>query len=396
MEDKREVVKHSSAIQIENAITLLQRRAWNVLLANAYDELPTEESHHLGVKELAQTLGYNSRNDVHLKETLKELIKTVVEWNVVGKDRTQVWGAATLLAEVEIEEGICTYAFGPRLRRSLHNPKMYARISLSIQNQFSSKHALALYELFVDYLHPDRTHGETPFIRIPDFRKLMGLSDTTYPEFKKLNKWVIKDPIAEINQVTDLQVTPEYRKQGKSVAAVKFRFQRVLPIAETSADQERRFPELGDLPEIVTELRDAGLSVQDAWDVWHQGFGGVEAAERPTDTEFDTYIREKIDLLKRRHAAGKVESVTGFLLAAIKKNYANPEWTKQIETEQRSARSRGEAEHARQEEEWRQQFEDFRAERFWAHFRARPPAWQDAQRQVFLDKIKGDADYRFL
>ena len=29
---KREVIKHSAAIQIENNITLLQRRAWNVLL----------------------------------------------------------------------------------------------------------------------------------------------------------------------------------------------------------------------------------------------------------------------------------------------------------------------------------------------------------------------------
>jgi hypothetical protein len=163
---KKEVVKHSSAIQIANAITLLQRRAWNVLLANAYDDLPTEEVHSVGVKELASALGYASRNEAHLKETLKDLMSTIVEWNVVGKDREQIWGAATLLAEVEIENGVCTYAFGPRLRQRLHNPKMYARISLSIQNQFSSKHALALYELFVDYLHADRMHGETPFMAL--------------------------------------------------------------------------------------------------------------------------------------------------------------------------------------------------------------------------------------
>ena len=37
MKDKTEVIKHSAAIQIQNNITLLQRRAWNVLLANAYD-----------------------------------------------------------------------------------------------------------------------------------------------------------------------------------------------------------------------------------------------------------------------------------------------------------------------------------------------------------------------
>ncbi|HEY5746298.1 MAG TPA: replication initiation protein, partial [Chryseolinea sp.] len=197
---KKEVIKHSAAIQVENRIGQLERRIWNWLLANAYDELPTAETHSILVADLMKGLGYASRNLAHLKETLKGLTGSVLEWNVIRKDK-EVWGATTLLAEVEIEDGVCTYAFGPMLRKRLYNPKMYARISLSLQNQFQSKHALALYELFVDYLHEDTRHGETPFISIPDFRKLMGIPDGMYPEFKKLSKWVIKDPLAEINKI---------------------------------------------------------------------------------------------------------------------------------------------------------------------------------------------------
>ena len=55
MKDTQEVVKHSAAIQIQNNITLLQRRAWNVLLANAYDELPTQETHQVKVAELMES-----------------------------------------------------------------------------------------------------------------------------------------------------------------------------------------------------------------------------------------------------------------------------------------------------------------------------------------------------
>ena len=47
---------------------------------------------------------------------------------------------------------MCSYAYGPSLREKLHNPRMYARLCLALQNRFSSKHALALWELFVDYL----------------------------------------------------------------------------------------------------------------------------------------------------------------------------------------------------------------------------------------------------
>ena len=77
MNDKTEVIKASAAIQIENGITLLQRRAWNLLLANAYDELSSQEKHTVEVAELTRALGYASRNDAHLKRLLKELVVVV-------------------------------------------------------------------------------------------------------------------------------------------------------------------------------------------------------------------------------------------------------------------------------------------------------------------------------
>ena len=38
-----EFIKASPAIQVQSKMTLLQRRAWNVLLANAYDDLPNTD-----------------------------------------------------------------------------------------------------------------------------------------------------------------------------------------------------------------------------------------------------------------------------------------------------------------------------------------------------------------
>ena len=38
------------------------------------------------------------------------------------------------------------------------------------------------------------------------------------------------------------------------------------------------------------------------------------------------YIREKIHLLHKRRASGKVENSTGFLIEAIRQNYANPDY----------------------------------------------------------------------
>jgi len=98
MKEKKEVIKHSAAIQIQNNITLLQRRAWNVLLANAYDELPTAEEHRIDVQDLMQSLEFYSKNDKYLKEALRALVTCSVEWNLLNKDGKTQWGISALLA----------------------------------------------------------------------------------------------------------------------------------------------------------------------------------------------------------------------------------------------------------------------------------------------------------
>ena len=98
-----EVIKASPAIQIQSKITHLQRRAWNVLLANAYNELPNKEIHRVSVTELAKSLGFNSRDYDHLKETLEALVDCTVEWNILDKDKEEEWAVASLLASARIK-----------------------------------------------------------------------------------------------------------------------------------------------------------------------------------------------------------------------------------------------------------------------------------------------------
>ena len=333
MKDKDEVVKHSAAIHIQNNITLLQRRAWNVLLANAYDALPFEEKHGITVVDLTKKLEFDSKNDDYLKEALEALVGCKVKWNVLDKDNKWEWGVTTLLAHATIKDGLCTYSYSPPLRERLHNPNIYARISLSMQNKFDSKHALALWELCLDSLDRAKQYGETPWIPLETFRELMGIAEEMYPEFKKLNKWVIKDPITAINEVTDFRVDVEYRRQSRKISAVKFRMRRMLQLVEQIQSQDVSCAAaVEEFPPAVQELHAAGFSLQDARDIWQRGFTQVEPGRRPADMEFATYVREKIHLL-RRQPAGKIKNATGFLLNALRKNYTNPEFVALQHTE---------------------------------------------------------------
>jgi hypothetical protein len=149
----------------------------------------------------------------------------------------------------------------------------------------------------------------------------------------RLNEKVLKPAIVEVNRVSDFRVTMDCQRQGRKVTALKFKMRRVARLPEAHSEQRTLFPDGEDMPVIVKELREAGLSTQDALEIWQQGYSYVDEDVRPAEPGEDVeaafvhYIREKIHLLKRREASGRVESSTGFLLQAIRQNYANPEFT---------------------------------------------------------------------
>ena len=331
-----EVVKASPAIQIQSKISLLQRRAWNVLLANAYNELPNHEIHRVSMVELAAKLGFDSKNENYLKEVLRELRFCEVEWNLLNKDNKQVWGVAGLLASVEIENGICTYAFAPHLRLKLYNPRVYAKLNLRLQNRFTSRYALVLWELCFDYFDTDRNQGETPFISLETFRELLGIESDEYPAFSIFNRAVIKPAINEINKETDYLVEVEQKRVGRKVAELKFRITRVKQISL----QESLFPDIENLPPVAVELVQAEIDrrmaqqIADAeWD-----FVNPQKLSPPgTYPDFLAYIAEKIEM--SLSAAG-VKNRAGYIIEAIRENYQDPELQKQREARAEKAKEK--------------------------------------------------------
>ncbi len=221
LKNKKEVIKHSAAIQISNKITLLQRRCWNLLLANAYDDLPTKEFYEIDILDLSNALGFDSKNTKYLKDSLEAITSYTVRWNILDKDGKEEWGVASILGEAKIKDGVVTYAYTPTIRKRLYNPSMYAKINLSMQNKFDSKHSLALYELAVDYFIVKKRSGETPFISIEKFRELLGLKESEYPLFKFFNLYMIKKPVEEINKKSDLNIEVIYKKKRRKVISIK-------------------------------------------------------------------------------------------------------------------------------------------------------------------------------
>ena len=331
-----EVIKASPAIQIQSKISLLQRRAWNVLLANAYSELQTAEIHRVSVVELAAKLGYNSNDLDYLKETLEALGACQVKWNLLNKDKKEKWGFANLLASAEIENGICTYAFAPHLRHQLYNPRIYAKLNLRLQNRFKGQYALVLWEVCFDYFDTDRDQGETPLIPLETFRELMGIEADEYQTFKALNQFVIKPAIKEINDLTDYHVEIEQKRIGRRIGELKFRIKRVkqLPV------QESLFPDIENLSPVAIELVQAAIDRNIALKIADQKWDFVNPEKLPPPgiyPDFLTYIAEKIEM--SLHATD-IKNRAGFIIKAIRENYQDTQVQKDRETRAEKVREK--------------------------------------------------------
>jgi len=124
-------------------------------------------------------------NHTHLKKELELLNKTLVTYNILGKDKRKArWGSFTLIAGFEYDNGIIEYSFPHQIINMLLDPKMFAKINLVAIKGLRSRYSIALYELAEDYIN-----AQIPNMSMKDFRLLMGIE-----EGKKNNSHKIHSP----------------------------------------------------------------------------------------------------------------------------------------------------------------------------------------------------------
>jgi hypothetical protein len=239
------VKKHVNAVHIRGELSLLQRKLANALLYHAYPLLPVQDCYEIKVSHLCDLIGFDSHDLELLKEAIRGLNSVSIEWGVRGEAGLEVWGVFSMLANAQIDaqSGICRYSYGSLLREKLYNPEIYATINLDIQRKFGSKYALALYENCARY----REVGSTGWMAIEVFRQLLGCeSQATYDEFKRLSTQVIKPAVLEVNETSDIEVTPEYKRQSRKVESVRMKVKDKRDLPPLRAERPKALPAAGE------------------------------------------------------------------------------------------------------------------------------------------------------
>nr|WDE72643.1 Protein involved in initiation of plasmid replication [Cupriavidus gilardii] len=256
--------KHVAAIHISADLSMLERKLSNVLLLNAYDELLTERTHRLPVAILTEFLGWeNGRNTSALKDALRTLTSTPVEFDVMKDGPDGEWSVTSILSFAQIKGGVCTYRYDESMAEKLYNPAIYATISAGLQRKFSGGYALALYENVSRYVRV----GSTGFWDLATLRKLLGVTQEYYDDFRRLKSKVIQKAVAEINRESDITITKvDLQKAGRTVTAVRFLLE-AKPQAQLFTHGENAELERLKVSPVYKKLREHGIGERLALEV---------------------------------------------------------------------------------------------------------------------------------
>jgi hypothetical protein len=164
------------------------------------------------------------------KEYLQQMSEIRLDWEAPDARGNLKWTNLGLLAEAQLEkanpddktsEVIARWAFPPTIFKELRHPEMYAQISIYQLAKLSTYEAVALYEICARYRTNAAgvTSPQEPLWwikalsnKVPDIDPSTG--EPKWREWRKFKDEKIKKTVAEINELTDLQIELVEKKEG--------------------------------------------------------------------------------------------------------------------------------------------------------------------------------------
>jgi plasmid replication initiation protein len=89
-------------------------------------------------------------------------------------------------------------------------------------SQLTSKYAIRLYELLIAW----REVGKVPTIELSEFRDKLGVSVDEYKAMNHFKSRVLEPSLKQINEHTDIIVSYEQHKKGRTITGFSFKFKQ--------------------------------------------------------------------------------------------------------------------------------------------------------------------------
>jgi hypothetical protein len=200
-------------------LTLVDRRTYNLLIAHAWDRIDEDVEHSIPKAVLRGTHKGNDR----LSDTIRRLMAGQVEVRIV-RDGKRYLRSIHLLGTVdrpedEAEDGNVYYRFPAEWREIMEKSDIFARLQTEVMFCFTSKYALALYEIIQKRGH--LKYKNTEDFSVDEIRGLLGVPPGRLTEYADLRRKALIPAVEEVNAFSPFMVQLDAIRHGRKVVKLR-------------------------------------------------------------------------------------------------------------------------------------------------------------------------------
>jgi hypothetical protein len=200
-------------------LTLVDRRTYNLLIAHAWDRIDEDVEHSIPKAALRGT----HKGDERLSDTIQRLMAGQVEVRII-RDGKRYLQSIHLLGTVarpedEDEDGNVYYRFPAEWREIIRQSSIFARLQTEVMFCFSSKYALALWEMIQK--RGNLKHKNTDEFAPDELRRMLGVPRGKLKEFSHFRQKVLIPAVDEVNALSSHMVQIDAVRHGRKVVKLR-------------------------------------------------------------------------------------------------------------------------------------------------------------------------------
>lgn len=347
-DDLSSIVKPEELVDIVEMtpLTLQDRRIYNLLIGNAWNNITSRNKHVISRQELTK---YVESNNQDIKASLRRLMAAIVVIKVRNNKNGQpATRQIQLMGTNEIEDngGQVEYSFPEDLIKIIKDTQIFARLHTKVMFELSSKYSLTLYEFLQKRKNLQYINHE--ILSVDEARALMGVGKDKLKSFGHLNDKALKPAVREVSFLTEYEITAEPIRTGRAITHIKFSWQKKTDIgAQIAAVEELERAKVGrmermnrtvetiqeitssqksdssSLPKAIGEFLPKILSERQAkLLITPSGIEGAKKAALEAGKRIDVYALEA-DFQEHALKTGfQPENVDGAFIGFVKKKFA--------------------------------------------------------------------------
>lgn len=210
-------------VYIRNPPTAQALKLMHLLISIAGGRMASDIQHEFRLSEIRKIPGMKNHDRASLEPLIADLAAVVLVHDDTEKQRVTISG---IVDEGAIDyrheisgDLLVTWTFRRAFQRMAAESNHWAILDRQTVFALSSKYAILLFQHIASLAKMEHVSAKT--FTIPELRDLLGVPAGKLDRFSNLSQKALKPALAEINQISRLDLTATPKKIGRTIASVE-------------------------------------------------------------------------------------------------------------------------------------------------------------------------------